>query len=167
MKYMPKIEYKYRMKQWLIILITLVLAILTVIFFQIAMVNDEGVILLEVITLDVKNATIFYYAFAALILFIALRAFQLLIISFGVDRFVILGQTAITAPKVPNSKTLLTVDYADIVKSELIVINHQTHLFIKTPNTRLYIQRAGFKNKQEFENFYNEFFTRLEQVQSE
>lgn len=161
MKYQPKIEYRYRMKPWLIGLVVLLLCILTPIFFQIAMVNDEGVILLKIIILDVQAATIFYYAFASLILLMAFIAIIRLTRSFGVDATVVLGQYAITAPKTPNGKKIITYNYTDITDIKIVIINHQTHLFIKKPKSHLIIQRAGFNSKQEFEEFVDELDSRI------
>lgn len=161
MKYAPKIEFEYRVKIWFIVAVVLVLCILTYVFFEVARVNDSGVILLRLITLDTQNATIFYYAFATLILVMALRSIQLLVRSFGVDRFVILGQFAVTAPIVPNGKLLKTINYADITNADLVTFNHQTHLFIKSTTGRIQIQRAAFKSKQKFQDFVNELDNRV------
>lgn len=138
----PTLSFDYRPKPFPMLMASVFLGALAVAMAWVAQGNDRGVILYHLIRLDPGQATVFWWAIAAVLGAGFLTALFGLILSVSPPREVTLDAAGITAPKHGFTTAMVTIRYAQIRDIRIVTVKCQPFLHLQHTSGKLSIAQS-------------------------
>ncbi len=147
------IDFSYKPKPWVMLLIVVFFAVCTAIFTVLTIDNDRGLILNHFITMGPRAAMIFHGVFAlgsaALTLFCALALWR----GLRSTQTATIRPDAVVCPKSGMSNRIVTIPFASITGLERAAVQMQEFLHIHHTGGKLSVAASMFASKDQFEEF--------------
>lgn len=139
----------------------LLFAGLAVFMVRDALLNDRGLLIDRMIELGPSAATGFYWLVAMACTIFVLAALFGLVRSFGPPREVVLGPTAIIAPRNGLRHEPVAVPYATIEELELMTVRSQRFVTIRYPGGRISLAHGMLPAPADFDRLVAELGARV------
>ncbi|OAD22673.1 membrane protein [Candidatus Thiomargarita nelsonii] len=157
---MNEVRFPYKQK--------IVVSLLGILFFcvcmlclgHLALTNDRGMILNQIIEFSVEGATIFYWCLTVASGLFVIFGILGLMIGLTTKKEIIITENEISAPKSGISKKIVSVKYSEITEMNIQSIQKERFLQIFYQGGRLSIPQSMLPSKQAFEELVNLVSTR-------
>jgi len=161
-----ELEFSYQPKLSVVFFASLMFGAAAVFFTYLASTNQQGLIIVNIIELSAKGATVFLWVLTALSLVMVALAFFSLINCFRHKRFVLVTRESISAPKSGISSKIVCVKFADIQKMSVENIFTTRILTIKHAQGKLAIPNSMIPGLHAFDNLLNAITLRYQENQT-
>ena len=148
---MNEVRYPYKPKIVVFLLSTLFFVGCTLVFANMALTNDRGLLLNKIIEFSTEEATLFYWGLGAASAAFVIIGIAGLLSNFTTKKEVVLTEDGITAPKSGISKKIVSVKFSEITDLYVQSIHRQRLFNIVHQSGKLVIPQSMLPNKQAFE----------------
>jgi len=157
---MNEVRFPYKPKIVVFLLSILFSCVCMLVLGNIALTNDRGLILNQIIEFSVEGATIFYWCLTVASGLFVIFGILGLMSGLTTKKEIIITENEISAPKSGISKKIVSVKYSEITEMNIQSIQKQRFLHIFYQGGRLTIPQSMLPSKQAFEELVNLVSTR-------